>query len=580
MFKFLLVSSIAVSPLWSGENYTEEQATKRVYGHLFINDRISAVKEAKKALEEFPNSKNLQVSFIRALCEKGDEIEAWEQWQRGVQSFQEELKSRHMLEVIAWGVLNKGETSSQLSVCLTSLLGAAFTRDAKAIPLLIDGLRSSNAFLRSIAVKLSVSYGDTPLQNEIERLLKEEKVWYVRLEVIQAVGQLRMGHLRTQLEEILGNPKSLAEERAAAIVSLVSIYDKIDRQKLRQLMTSNRAGLRQLGCEVISHLNLVDHIDLMIPLLQDTSSDVRLSALNVLGLLRVKKVGETKVIDLIQKNLKDPFAPVSITAAWVALLLEAPEGETKLGEWLDHENLSWQRLSSAAIAASGKYGVKLSLKYIKGSKDPYVKVNLALGLIGQRVEVKQSCQIIDKVFFAEKSQLWMWDNGENPLFRSLAPSEVHHIEQIPHYPMVVDQMTRLELLSVLSILRYPKAQAVVRSFLQTHSWGVTGAAAATLLQEGDEEDLTAVSALLEDPDEKIRIQAALILALVGSDPRAVKILQEAYHNVDREMKVHILEALAHIGDPSSIPFLLEILKEPFQILRVVAASALIQCLYH
>jgi len=34
------------------------------------------------------------------------------------------------------------------------------------------------------------------------------------------------------------------------------------------------------------------------------------------------------------------------------------------------------------------------------------------------------------------------------------------------------------------------------------------------------------------------------------------------------MKVHILEALAHIGDPSSIPFLLDILKEPFQVLRV------------
>ncbi len=72
----------------------------------------------------------------------------------------------------------------------------------------------------------------------------------------------------------------------------------------------------------------------------------------------------------------------------------------------------------------------------------------------------------------------------------------------------------------------------------------------------------------------------MILAIVGSDPSAVKILQEAYPRADREMKVHILEALAHIGDPSSIPFLLDILKEPFQVLRVVSASALIQCLYH
>ena len=91
---------------------------------------------------------------------------------------------------------------------------------------------------------------------------------------------------------------------------------------------------------------------------------------------------------------------------------------------------------------------------------------------------------------------------------------------------------------------------------------MTGAAAATLLQEGDEEDLAAVRELLTDPDEKIRVQAAMILAIVGSDPTAVKILQEAYHHVDREMKVHILEALAHIGDASSIPFLLKSSKNP------------------
>lgn len=76
------------------------------------------------------------------------------------------------------------------------------------------------------------------------------------------------------------------------------------------------------------------------------------------------------------------------------------------------------------------------------------------------------------------------------------------------------------------------------------------------------------------------MQAALILALLGSDDAAVKVLQEAYSKVEREIKVYILEALGHIGDPQSIPFLLEILNEPFQVLRVVAASALIQCLYH
>ncbi len=561
-------------------NVSEQAAVKRVYAHLLIQDKMSAVLEAKQALELFPESKSLQASYIRALCENGDETEAWLHWEKNAKLFQDPLPDRYLLEILAWGVLNKGDASSQLSIRLTSLLGAAFTHDAKAVPLLLEQLRSSNAMLRSIAVKLSASYGDAPLRDEIARLLKEEKVWYVRLEVIQAIGHLRIDELRAELKEIVGNPKTLAEEKAAAIVSLVGMYDAIDRQELVRLSNSNRAGLRQLACEVVCHLNQQEHLDLIVPLLRDSSPDVRLSALNVFGLMRVKQIGNVPAIDLIRGNLEDSSPAVAITAAWCALLTDPTVGEKKIEQWLDHENIDYVRQAAAALSVSGKYGQKLALEKMKSLQDPYVRVNLALGLIGQRSQVKQCCQILYDTFFAEDQVLWMWDSSFNPLFRSLAPSRVSHIEQIPHYPMVVDQMTRLEILSVLSIVRYPKAQDAVKGFLQNQTWGVTGAAAATLLQEGDDDDLIAVRGLLNDADEKIRVQAALILGMVGGDPAAVKVLQEAYPYVDREMKVHILEALAHVGDAQSIPFLMEILKEPFQILRVVAASALIQCLYH
>ena len=60
----------------------------------------------------------------------------------------------------------------------------------------------------------------------------------------------------------------------------------------------------------------------------------------------------------------------------------------------------------------------------------------------------------------------------------------------------------------------------------------------------------------------------------------VSSVQEAYKKVDRDMKVNILGALGHIGDKQSIPFLIDLLEEPHQILKIVAASALIQCVYH
>ncbi len=579
---FFLFSSVlcGICPIQAYANSQEEPAVKRVYAHLRINDFNSAVREAKGHLEKLPDSKALQAAYIRALCAQGNETEAWEEWQKVLKGDETQATSRQMLEVIAWGVLNKGEVSTQPAIQINALLGAAFTRDAKAIPVLIEQMRSSNSMLRSVAVKLAASYGDAPLQDEIARLLSQEKVWYVRLEAIQAAGHLRMEQIKPELKQIIGNSKTLAEEKAAAIFALVSMYDQVDREELEQLCRSDRAGLRQLGCEAICYLNLTEHVDLLLPLLKDSSPDVRISALNTLGLLRVQTIGKQPVIDVIHANLTDSSPPVAITAAWVALLLEDKSGEERLTFWIQCEQPDWSRMAAAALSVSGKYGVKLSKKMLKKHQDPYVKVNLALGLIGQRAQVAECCQVIHNVFFSKEQTLWMWEERFNPLFRSLAPSRISHIEQIPHYPIVVDQLTRLELLSVLSMMRYPNAQETVKEFLQKNAWGVTGAAASTLLQEGDEEGLSAVRELLKDGDEKIRVQAALIMASVGSDPSAVAVLQEAYPHVNRELKIHILEALAHVGDPQSIPFLLEILKEPFQVLRVVAASALIQCLYH
>ncbi len=173
----------------------------------------------------------------------------------------------------------------------------------------------------------------------------------------------------------------------------------------------------------------------------------------------------------------------------------------------------------------------------------------------------------------------MWDSSLNPLFRSVAPSQVSHNAQIPNYPAVVNQMTRIELLQILCIMKYKGAQAAVKEFLKADTWGPVGAAAATLIQEGDDEALDVIRSLLKDPEEKVRIQSALILAMLGGDKKAVKVLKDAYSAASREIKLQILQAITQTKDPKAISFLLDRLNEPFQVLRVVAATGIIQCLY-
>lgn len=551
-----------------------------MHTHLLVDDSRSAIREAQQFLSTYPESKTLRLALMKALCQAGDEIEALETWNRLIVEDESLVHDRTALETLAWGVLNKGEGSNQLIIKVNSLLGASMTRDARAIPLILEALRGTNSMVRSIAVSLAAAYGDLPIQQEIARLLYEEKVWSVRLELIKAAGQLRMKETKERLIEIIGHPRTLAEEKMAAIISLVNMYESVEDKELASLVRSNRAGLRELACQIISHLNLNDKIEMLLPLLRDPNSSVRISALNTLALLGIEKIEEKPLMQNIQvrRLLNDHVPEVSITAAWLALLRDDGKGKELLEKMTLRGEEKYARLAAGAIAISGKKGVALAKKIVKKSTNPYVQVTLALGLIGQRENIDQACKILDQ--HLGMSEKWMWDTAFNPLFRSLAPSRVPHSPQTPNYPKVVDQLTRIELLQVLCVMGYPQAQEAVKGFLETNSWGAVGAAAATLLQEGDDEALDTVRALLKDPQDKVRIQAALILALLGGDKGAVQVLKEAYPLANREIKLQILEALAKIGDPGTIEFLLERLNEPFQVLRVVAATAIIQCLYH
>ncbi len=482
--------------------------------------------------------------------------------------------------MLAWGVLTKGESSNQLNIKLNSLLGASMTRDAKAIPLILDALRGTNSLIRGMAVRLAAQYGDFPLQDEIVRLLKEETVWTVRQELIKAAGHLRMHQTKDRLIAIVGNSQTLAEEKAAAIIALINMYESVGDTELANLIRSNRAGLRELACQIISHLNLEDKVEMLSPLLQDANPSVRMSALNTLALLQVKTIDSLPIMEVerVFKLMNDHIPEVAITAQWLALTHGDKRAEKKLRHWILKGEPKYARLAAGALAISGKQGVPLAKKMVRKTSDPYAQVTLALGLIGQRELVDLSCKVIDK--HLKMGEKWMWDTSLNPLFRSLAPSTVPHTAQTPNYPQVINQLTRLELLQVLCIMGYPKAQDSIKSFLQMNSWGPVGAAAATLIQEGDDEALDLVRSLLKDPEEKVRTQAALILAMLGGDKSAVQVLKELYPSANREIKLHILEAIAKVGDPDAVEFLLERLHEPFQVLRVVAATAIIQCLYH
>lgn len=547
----------------------EDEGIRRVQAHLLIDDSPSALTEAEMLAGLYPESLEVSKTLVEALAANGHEEQALDLWNQLTLKKPDLLYDRHLLEEIAWGVLKKGTRSTQYGVRLSATIGAFLTRDTRAVPILLKMMRDSNAVIRSVAVQMSTAYRDAPLKDEITRLMKDERVWIVRLEIIKAAGMLKMKELTPVLQALVQSEKTTLEERQIAIASLLEIYDQISLPEFKTLARSNRAGLRHLACSIAAHFQMEEAKDEVIRLIQDTNPAVRIAALNAFGLFYKGKEDDLKSV------INDPDPGVAITASWAAFLIDSPLGEKYMEKWLADSLPENRRMAAAALAAVGSRGVKLAVKTLKESSDPYVKANLALGLLGQRVEVQSCCDLVYNFLETEK-RMWMMDKRPNPLFETLAPSQVRHNDQIPNNPEAQDQMTRLNLVSLLALVDDPRALPALKTFLQRRSWGISGVAAATLLHEGDDSALEVVKQLLTDPDANVRLQACLVLAMFGKDESVLRDLQGAYSGADHEKKLHILEALGRIGNAQSYSFLVGVLREPFPILRVAAAAALIQ----
>lgn len=571
-FPFLI--SVLALPIESV--LSPEQIEKRVHAHLIISDYHSACHEALWGVTQYPNSKAAWLCYLHALAKAGEEKAMIANWKLFKTKYPKEAINQELMEDFAWAVIHKGFQSSSPQIRAMALLGAFFSQDAKGVILLQQGFKDDNSFLRAAAAKLSSHLMDTSLQDELLRLLSTEKAWKVRLEAIRAIGELRVVDAKRELQKIIESPNSHAEEKAEAIEALVLMSEKIDHQQISDLVSNHAAGMRMLACELVAYFDQKEDIDKLAPLLEDHHARVRSQAFLTIGKLRSLTVTGKPVTELAEKAAADPDTTVAITAAWVLTINDPIKGQITFQRFLNHPNKDTRSLAASALAATGKYGLGLMKKAFYENNDPYVKMNLAVGLIGQRMDTLPACQCLYEGLCKQREQ-WSWN--EEHYFKVLAPNKEVHDDSIPNYPEAVNQLTRLEILQILALVQYPYAQQAIKNFLKESKWGISGLASALLLTEGDDEAITLVHALLKDQDPKIQVQAALVLALWGKGEDAVQLLQESYATADRELKAQILEGIGRVGSEDALNFLVERLQEPYSSLRIIAAAALLECLY-
>lgn len=573
LFSFLLISLARSIHLSAGGE--DEQAARRIQSHLVLDDLWVAREDARASLMQYPESAPLHEGQIRVLARLGDEKGMLQAWEAYVALFPEKKENRELIEEMAWGVLNKASASSSLIMRQMALLAAYFSREGKGTVIIFQGMHDSNYAIRALAVKMASRFRDRKLVEEIKRLFREEKVWAVRKGVLEAIGHMKIESMRSDLEKVIASDESLPSEKALAIAALLELLDTVNRPEVERLASSNRAGLRLLACQAIAYFQSSRDLDVLFRLAADPHSDVRQSAFQAIG--QVRPVPSDQLFVIARKGGQDLNFQVALSAAWLLALYAPEEGQEIFRRYLADERKDVRIFAAAALSAAGHYGMPLMLTQFQNHRDPFVKLNLALGLIGQRIAVPEAAAWLRQMLMTNKEK---WSEQTVGLFSMVSDRAAKKSDDPLASPESGNQLVRLEMLNLLAMLKDPQAQEAVRDYLLERSWGISATAVVLLLLEGDESAIDLVRQLLQDPQARIRMQAALVLSLWGREDSAIQTLEGGFVTSDWELKSRILEGLGRIGSMRSVPFLIGALKEPSQTLRIIAAMALIQCLNH
>lgn len=549
---------------------------RRIQAHLTIRDYPGAIEEAERALVLYPQAPLLYEGYIKALACLGDEKKMVQAWEIYSEKFYDKALNRELIEEMAWGVLLKASHSSSLIMRQMALMAAFFTKEGRGVTLLNQGMKDPNYAIRTIAVKLASHFRDNKLVEGIKQLFKTEKVWMVRQKVLEAIGTMKITCLKGDLEALLASNKSLAEEKTLAIASLLQLIDGVNRPEIECLASSHWSGLRQLACHAIAYFHSLRDIDQLLRLGEDSNSDVRWAAFQALGQLRPDEPKD-KILEMARRHSKDFNYQVAVSATWLLTLYTPEEGKSAFLSLLYDRRPEASLLAASALSATGRYGIELALEQFRLHPHPFVRLNLALGLIGQHQALGEATHYLKQMIKNEKGK---WNILKIGLFHPIVNIPSKGSDDPLTTPESNNQLLHLELLNLLAILKVPETELAIRDYLAERSWEISATAAILILTEADESAIESVRQLLQDPQSRVRLQASLILSLWSREEEAIKILEEGYLKSEWELKARILEGLGRVGSMNSVPFLIKVLKESSQTLRLIAAMSLIQCLNH
>ncbi|MCH9634028.1 MAG: hypothetical protein S4CHLAM7_07650 [Chlamydiae bacterium] len=578
---FIPALLLSVTFLSAEFNPEKEKLCKELTSYnLLIHNYTEAVSRATDGVKHFPKSQEMRELYIESLAKVRDEKRLLQSWQKFSRDFEHNKYKDSVLENVAWGVIHNAQGSENLATKFTSLIAASIQNDAYSVETIKKTLGESNAILREVALQFCLNFGDQVLKDEIVRLLKEEKVFEVRKKAIEVAQRLKIDEARPILESLLGDEKVSYQEKSQIVAALINYYDSISNEELKELSESSQPGHRLLACELYNHFDLKEQAGLLEELIYDSHKQVRLSALSIMGNLKLTELNGRKIEEVLKSALEDSNPQISLIATWALLHKNPVLTKAKLRHFLLHSDQTIRLQAAGIIGYSLSEMRSLAEEMFEIHPDLYVRANLAFFLVSHRVKVKEASEQLFNLFNAK--EMFMFKEVYPSHLCILAPTAMVLEQGNPEafYPVasLYYQMAQLEILNILAILEDPRAKEAMAVFLDNHHSDITTLSLRSVLKLEDKQAFELMRDFLTHQDKHKRVEAAIVLAMFKRDKEALTVLQETFVDVNRDLKQIILMAIGEIASKDSIPFLMDIVYEPSQSLRVNAAAALVQCL--
>ncbi len=537
------------------------------------------IKDYASALSLLSNQESFQSTFRLQLLSKLGMTQEALKYMKEIPGIFDVKKQENFLtlESLAWSILLKHVQQSETTTGF-ALLGAYMTKDAKAAELLMQHLYSSNSRLRAQAANFAAHYQDTILKEAVIARFKVEKNYEVQMQLIESMGKMHIKEALPLLDEVFNQPKLTDEMRGQALLSYSEILESLSGQGITYFFGHQRAYFKQLACRLALSIETIspEVIHEVEKLVLDAQPEVQKEALVCLGILSFEQKNHPSILEKLENLKNHPNPLVALLSCWTKARLTG-KIDPLFEQFLDSSQSKIRYHTVSLIGALGPFAEQ-TLKKALSHEDAYVRVNAALGLLKIRKHVKLSVEVLEETL-NDKKLFMMMDNSLHPNFSVIIPSLIRHHPFIPAYPKVVDSMVRLKILEAMMIFKPELVKPHLRELLKEKDSMVTFYTIAFQLQE-DLESFEFLKELENDEDPKVALSSTLAIAFVGKDNDVVTKLIKLFSEVGFEDKIHILEAIGHLGDRSAIPFLLETMQRPFTLMQIVAASSLIQCLYH